>query len=114
MKYEHSESFNLDYTIVNIINPEIHNLKQSIYLNQQNFYAALLQMIKNMKIATEYNIEALNQLHSNFYQKKTRNFYKLFSNKNEELGISSSLNMNREINKSNESLINALKNYVIT
>lgn len=71
-------------------------------------------MIKNMKIATEYNIEALNQLHSTFYQKKTRNFYKLFSNKNEELGISSSLNMNREINKSNESLINALKNYVIT
>lgn len=93
------------------VDDETLQLKQKITLNQNEFYSSIKQMLSNIHHVSLEDIEKLNVLQDDFYREETNLLYELFATKIAEVDTASMLNMIREINTSNESMLKALKHY---
>jgi len=104
---------NLD-DLNNSANNELFNFYKEIKINQQKFYSDLIQIIEHANVSSFSDVEGLNTEQLTNYQNEVDLLYKMFSsNKNIESDLPSLLNMIREINNSNESLLRAVNHLIM-
>lgn len=102
---------NLD-AIENIIDTKIQDLQKQVYEKQLDFYKNITKIVATIDKITEEDLDDMNLLQKEFFVKQAQVFYRLISPQNEELDAASNLNMLHEINKSNESLLKSIKNFI--
>lgn len=92
---------------------KLFSLYKKIKKNQQQFYNELIALIEHFSVSSNADIEQLNQIQSVYYQDEVATIYELIKeSKESETDIPSLLNMVREINNSNESMLRAVNNLI--
>ncbi len=92
---------------------KFYHLYKKIKHNQEKFYNELSAIISHFSYSSATDIEQLNQIQSSYYQDEVATIYMLIKdNKDAETDIPTLLNMVREVNNSNESLLRAVNNLV--
>jgi phosphate:Na+ symporter len=81
--------------------------------NQKRFYAELHILIENFGTATSHDVELLDQLQQGFYQKESTLLTKVHNeSKHADIDLPTIMNMLREINNSNESLLRSVRHLI--
>ncbi len=89
------------------------SLYKKIKKNQQQFYNELIALTEHFSVSSYADIEQLNLIQSGYYQNEVAMIYELIKESKEpETDIPSLLNMVREINNSNESMLRAMNNLI--
>lgn len=73
----------------------------------------MIALTEHFSVSSNADIEQLNQIQSGYYQDEVATIYELIKeSKESETDIPSLLNMVREINNSNESMLRAVNNLI--
>lgn len=92
---------------------QFFSLYKEVKKNQKQFYSELIALIEHFSVSSYIDIEQLNQIQTGYYQDEVAEIYELIKeSKESETDIPSLLNMVREINNSNESLLRAVNNLI--
>lgn len=102
---------NLD-SLDNLVDEKIQNLESQVFDNQVKFYEIILKFISNIYKLAEEDLDEINRIQKDFFDRQIQVFYRILTPENEELNTASNLNMLHEIYKSNESLVTAIKNFI--
>ena len=104
---------NLDQ-MSNSANDKLYELYTKICSNQEKLYRELKDLAENISICTGEELDKLSEMQRMFFRHETEELYQIYANvKYNEMDIPSYLNMIREINNSNETLIRAFRNLII-
>jgi len=92
---------------------QFFSLYKKVKKNQKQFYNELIALTEHFSVSSNADIEQLNQIQSGYYQDEVATIYELIKeSKESETDIPSLLNMVREINNSNESMLRAVNNLI--
>jgi len=102
---------NLD-EVKNSVSGTSQTLLKQIVINQQNLYVRLDEILRHLDEVTVSDIEKLDNMQDEFYREETHNLYNFLTKDSRESEFEAFLNMLREINSSNESVLKSFKHYI--
>lgn len=104
---------NLDQ-MSNSANDKLYELYTKICSNQEKLYRELKDLAENLTVCSDEELDKLSEMQRSFLRLETEELHHIYSKvKQSEMDIPSYLNMIREINNSNETLIRALRNLIV-
>lgn len=90
----------------------LFELYKKLCVNQLDIYTHLKVIIDQLDANNLQNIDALDVLHMNYHNEETQTLQKIFNeSKHRDVDMPSLLNMIREVNNSNEALLNSLHHF---
>jgi phosphate:Na+ symporter len=95
-----------------VLGTDIQTLQKQIKDNQQSFYRQFDYFLQNMQVLTEPDLQTLTETQKIFFKNETDFLYKINIGSYNEFNKASMLNVLREIGRSNESIIKAIKYYI--